>query len=118
MRSRDRCRTGTAETAAGAQQRREPARHRYRSTGRPRETGVQFDNWVSRGTGARIYSAPAIATFAAWLEVDGSAVRAAVTQPWSSDQAEGQIHRTKLLKRQSYGRSSFDLLRRRDLIAA
>jgi len=37
---------------------------------------------------------------------------------WSSGQAEGQITRLKLIKRQMYGRASFDLLRRRILLAA
>jgi transposase len=45
-------------------------------------------------------------------------VRAALTETWSSGQAEGQINRLKLLKRQSYGRAGFDLLRRRVLFAA
>ena len=61
---------------------------------------------------------PAIATFAAGLEADGAAIRAALTQPWSSGQAEGGINRIKMLKRQSYDRASFDLLRRRVLMAA
>ncbi len=52
------------------------------------------------------------------LEQDGSAIRAALTTPWSSGQAEGQITRLKLIKRQMYGRASFDLLRRRVLLAA
>ena len=38
--------------------------------------------------------------------------------PWSSGQAEGQVNRRKLLKRQSYGRAGFDLLRQRVLLAA
>jgi transposase len=50
--------------------------------------------------------------------VDGAAVRAALTEPWSNGQAEGQVNRLKLLKRQSYGRAGFDLLRRRVLLAA
>jgi transposase len=37
---------------------------------------------------------------------------------WSSGQAEGQITRLKLIKRQMYGRASFDLLRQRVLLAA
>jgi transposase len=45
-------------------------------------------------------------------------VRAALTEPWSSGQAEGQINRLKLLKRHSYGRAGFDLLRQRVLITA
>jgi transposase len=60
----------------------------------------------------------AVETFAAGLEQDGTAVRAALTTPWSSGQAEGQINRLKLLKRQMYGRAGVDLLRRRTLLAA
>ena len=49
---------------------------------------------------------------------DATAVRAALTEPWSSGQAEGQINRLKLIKRQSYGRSGLDLLQRRMVLAA
>ena len=41
-----------------------------------------------------------------------------VTLPWSSGQVEGQISRLKLLKRTMYRRASYDLLRRRVLVAA
>jgi transposase len=71
--------------------------------------------WIAE---ARSSGIQAIETFAAGLEQDGAAVRAALTQPWSSGQAEGQITRLKLLKRSMYGRASFDLLRRRVLLAA
>jgi transposase len=57
-------------------------------------------------------------TFAAGLEQDGAAIRAALTTSWSSGQAEGQITRLKMLKRQTYGRAHFDLLRQRVLLAA
>ncbi len=67
---------------------------------------------------ARACGVRTVETFAAGLEQDGAAVRAALTTPWSSGQAEGQITRLKLIKRQSYGRAGFDLLRRRVLIAA
>jgi transposase len=60
----------------------------------------------------------AVATFAAGLRQDGAAVKAALTTPWSSGQAEGHISKLKLLKRQTFGRASFDLLRRRVLLAA
>jgi len=49
--------------------------------------------------------------------VDGAAVRVALIEPWSSGQTEGQVNRLKVLKRQSYGRASFDLLRRCVLLA-
>jgi transposase len=67
---------------------------------------------------ARACGVRAVETFAAGLELDGAAVRAALTTPWSSGQAEGQITRLKRIKRQGYGRASLDLLRRRVLLAA
>lgn len=82
---------------------------------RPTAPSADLDAWL---TEARACDVGAVETFAAGLEQDGAAVRAASTQPWSSGQAEGQINRLKLLKRQSYGRAGFDLLRRRVLIAA
>ena len=66
---------------------------------------------------ARACGVRAIATFAAGIEQDVAAVRAALIMPWSSGQAEGQINRLKLLKRQSYGRAGLDLLRQRVLLA-
>ena len=59
-----------------------------------------------------------VESFAANLDQDGCAVRAALSLPWSSSQAEGQINRLKLLKRSMYGRAKLDLLRRRFLLAA
>jgi transposase len=52
------------------------------------------------------------------LQQDEAAVSAALTLPYSSAQAEGQIHKLKLIKRQMYGRANFDLLRHRVLLAA
>ena len=80
----------------------------------PAEPVAKLDTWLAE---ARACSIPAIQTFAAGLEQDGTAVCAGLTEPWSSGQAEGQIHRLKLLKRQSHGRAGFDLLRRRVLLA-
>ncbi|WP_407697450.1 ISL3 family transposase [Skermanella rosea] len=59
-----------------------------------------------------------IETFAAGLRQDQTAIQAALTLPWSSGQAEGQINKLKLIKRQMYGRGNFDLIRRRVLLAA
>ena len=67
---------------------------------------------------ARACGVPAVETFAAGLEQDGAAVRAALTTPWSNGQTEGRITRLKLLKRQMYRRAGLDLLRRRMLLAA
>lgn len=64
---------------------------------------------------ARASSIRALQTFASGLVMDGAAVRAALTTPWSNAQAEGQITKLKLIKRLMYGRAGFDLLRRRML---
>ncbi|SDR63580.1 Transposase [Rhizobiales bacterium GAS113] len=53
--------------------------------------------------------------FARTLVRDIQAVRNAITEPWSSGQAEGQINRLKALKRAMYGRASIELLRARML---
>ena len=74
-----------------------------------------LDAWLAD---ARACGVRTIETFATGLKLDGAAVHAALTTPWSSSQTEGQITRLKLIKRQSYGRAGFDLLRRRVLLAA
>ena len=55
------------------------------------------------------------APFARSLRRDQDAIAAALQLPWSNGMVEGQIHRLKLIKRQMYGRSGFDLLRLRIL---
>jgi transposase len=59
-----------------------------------------------------------LASFARRLERDSGAVDAALRLPWSNGMVEGQIHRLKLIKRQMYGRASFDLLKLRVLHSA
>ena len=51
--------------------------------------------------------------FARTLARDLNAARNAITKPWSSGQAEGQINRLKTLKRAMYGRAGIELLRAR-----
>ena len=72
-------------------------------------------SWFEEACGCGI---PALESFAAGLQQDEAAVSAALTLPYSSAQAEGQIHKLKLIKRQMYGRANFDLLRHRVLLAA
>ncbi len=59
-----------------------------------------------------------LASLAAGIGRDLAAVRAAVTQPWSTSPVEGQINRLKTIKRQMYGRAGYCLLRSRVLMAA
>jgi len=58
---------------------------------------------------------PELRTFAAGIRRDQAAVQAALTYKWSQGPVEGQIHRLKRLKRQSYGQAGFELLRHRVL---
>lgn len=53
--------------------------------------------------------------FAESLQRDYEAVKAALQFAWSNGRVEGHVNRLKFIKRQSYGRANFDLLRRRVL---
>ena len=82
---------------------------------RPPDADAVFEAWLAdaRASGVR-----AVQTFAGGLELDGAAVRAAFTTPWSNAQSEGHVTKRKRLERQMYGRANFDRLRRRVLLAA
>ncbi len=55
--------------------------------------------------------------FACRLGKDDRAIRGAITTDWSNGQTEGQVNRLKLIKRQMYGRASFEVLKARVLFA-
>ena len=46
-----------------------------------------------------------IASFASGVSNDRVSVHAAMVQPWSNGQTEGQINKLKMVKRQMYGRA-------------
>ena len=75
-----------------------------------------FDSWVCAATEPHVPKP--IRSFAANLLKDQAAVEAALEQPWSNGQLEGQINRLKMLKRQMYGRANLKLLECRMLHAA
>ncbi len=77
--------------------------------------GAELDAWLVEAGNCGVQT---METFAAGLKQDAAAIRAALTTPWSNGQTEGQVNRLKTLKRQMYGRASFNLLRRRVLLAA
>jgi transposase len=54
-----------------------------------------------------------MASFASGIAQDHAAVKAALIEPWSNGQTEGQNTKLKLVKRQMYGRANLDLLRAR-----
>jgi transposase len=74
--------------------------------------GEAASSWLER---AKKCPYPEVQNFALGLEREFSAFEAALTEPWSTGQVEGQITRLKLLKRQMYGRANLDLLRLRML---
>ena len=71
-----------------------------------------LDPWLAEATMSTV---PELRTFAHGIRRDQAAVLAALTYKWSQGQVEGQVHRLKLIKRQSYGHAGFDLLRHRVL---
>ncbi len=75
----------------------------------------ELDTWLSTCASSQI---PDLETFATGLQKEISAIRAAVTLPYSTGPVEGHVNRLKLIKRTMYNRGSFDLLRRRVLYPA
>lgn len=65
-----------------------------------------------------IVAAHPLSPFAKGIIADRDAVQAAIIQPWSNGQTEGQITKPKLVKRQMYGRAKIDLLEARVISAA
>ena len=76
--------------------------------------GEKLDGWLEEAAGCE---ASVIKKFAASQKKDLAAVRAGLTEEWSTGPVEGFITKLKLLKRQGYGRANFDLLRARALAA-
>ncbi len=74
---------------------------------------AELEGWLADAENSGIEELKAFAERIASRSL--SAVRAALTEEWSNGQVEGQINRLKMLKRQSYGRAGFELLRARVL---
>ena len=66
--------------------------------------------WIDDVLRSRIY---AMQWFGKFLRQDINTVRHATREQWSNGQAEGQIDRSKTLKRTMCGRASIELLRAR-----
>jgi transposase len=56
-------------------------------------------------------------SFATSLKREVEALKAAITLAWSNGPVEGWVNKIKFIKRQMYGRASFDLLRKRVLLS-
>jgi len=72
-----------------------------------RERRPDLDTWIETAAHSLL------ASFANGIQKDRMAVAAALTEPWSNGQIEGQITRLKLVKRQMFGRAKLDLLEAR-----
>jgi len=65
---------------------------------------------------ARASDLPHLHAFTRGLDLDKQAVIAAVTLPFHNGRTEGVNTKTKMIKRQMYGRAGFTLLRHRILL--
>ncbi|MCB9282649.1 MAG: ISL3 family transposase [Lewinellaceae bacterium] len=74
---------------------------------------TKLDPWLESVMASGIN---ALKQFAVGITQDYDAVKAAITVKWSNGQVEGQVNRLKTIKRQMYGRASFELLRKRVLM--
>ena len=76
------------------------------------QKAADLDPWIVAAI------ASPLSSFAKGIIADRDAVQAAIIQPWSNGQTEGQITKLKLVKRQMYGRAKIDLLEARVIGAA
>ena len=77
--------------------------------------GDRLDAWIAA---AEADDQPDLHSFTTGLKQDHAAVLNGLTLPHSSGAVEGNVNRIKMIKRQMYGRASFDLLRKRVILAA
>lgn len=77
------------------------------------DNAAKLHAWIQAAQEADL---PHVHSFARGLQQDQPAVIAAVTMPHHNGRTEGVNTRTKMLKRQMYGRASFALLRHRILL--
>ncbi len=71
-----------------------------------------FDAWLDTADQSPLQT---VRTFAAALRAEYPSIRAALDYEFSNGQTEGQVNRLKFIKRQMYGRASFELLRQKVL---
>jgi transposase len=77
--------------------------------------GDRLDAWIAA---AEADDQPDLHSFTTGLKQDHAAVLNGLTLPHSSGAVEGNVNRIKMIKRQMYGRASFDLLRKRVILAS
>ena len=75
---------------------------------------TRLQEWI---TTARAADLPRVHAFTRGLDLDIQAATAALTMPFHNGRTEGVNTKTKLIKRQMYGRAGFTLLRHRILLS-
>ena len=73
----------------------------------------KLQKWIAS---AREADLPHLHSFTRGLDLDISAATAALTLPYHNGRTEGVNNKTKMIKRQMYGRAGFALLRHRILL--
>jgi len=77
--------------------------------------GDRLDAWI---TAVEADDQPDLHSFVRGIKHDYDAVLNGLTMPWSSGAVEGNVNRLKMLKRQTFGRAAFPLLRKRVLLVS
>ena len=77
--------------------------------------GDRLDDWMAA---VEADDQPELHSFVRGIKRDYDAVLNGLTMPWSSGAVEGNVNRTKMIKRQMYGRAAFPLLRKRVLLVS
>ncbi|WP_396395378.1 transposase [Domibacillus indicus] len=77
-----------------------------------RESLAIFEKWIDAASQSGIDE---FQQFSQYLRSDWAAVKNAFLYSWSNGLVEGHVNRIKVIKRQMYGRMSFDLLRQKVL---
>lgn len=76
--------------------------------------GPRLKKWIKLAQGAGIKE---IASFATGLLTDYSSIENSISLKWSNGPVEGNVNKLKTIKRMMYGRASFELLKKRLLLA-
>jgi Transposase len=77
--------------------------------------GDRIDGWMAA---VEADDQPDLHSFVRGIKRDYDAVLNGLTMAWSSGVVEGNVNRLKMLKRQTYGRAAFTLLRKRVLLVS
>ncbi|MFD0535215.1 transposase [Actinomadura luteofluorescens] len=78
-----------------------------------KDNADRLQEWISTAEKVKM---PNLHSFIRGLRLDLDAVRAALTSDYHNGGTEGAITKTKMIKRQRYGRAGFHLLRHRILL--